>query len=166
MELKKFARLSMLLSLSIVFSLIESMLPVLNGIMIPGLKLGLANIIIVFVLYTYGFKEALYISILRVFLVGLLRTGLFNITFFFSIGGATLSLLCMLIVKKLPFSILGVSVIGSIGHSIGQIGMAILFLNTMNLLYYLPWILLFSIPTGICIGILSNKLIDFYEKNL
>ena len=56
MELKKFARLSMLLSLSIVFSLIESMLPVLNGIMIPGLKLGLANIIIVFVLYTYGFK--------------------------------------------------------------------------------------------------------------
>lgn len=166
MELKKFSRLSMFLSLSIVLSLIEGMIPLLNGIMIPGLKLGLANIIIVFVLYTYGIKEALYVSILRVFLVGLLRTGLFSVTFFFSLGGAILSLFCMFITKKLPFSILGVSVIGSLGHSIGQIGMAIFFLNTMNLLYYLPLILLFSIPTGIFVGILSNKLIDFYEKNL
>ena len=166
MELKKFSRLSMFLALSIVLSIIESMLPLLNGVMIPWLKLGLANIIVVFVLYTYGFKEAIYISILRVFLVGLLRTGLFNITFFFSLGGAFLSLIFMYIAKKLPFSVLGVSVIGSLGHSVGQIGMAILFLNTMNLLYYLPWVLLFSIPTGICIGILSSKLIEFYEKNL
>lgn len=166
MELKEFARLSMLLALSIVLNIVESMIPLLNGIMIPGLKLGLANIIVVFVLYTYGFKQAIYISILRVFLVGLLRTGLFNITFFFSLGGAILSLLCMFIAKKLPFSVLGVSVIGSMGHSLGQIIMAIIFLNTMNLFYYLPFVLLFSIPTGICIGILSSKLIEFYEKNL
>ena len=69
MELKKFSRLSMFLAISIVLNIIESMLPLLNGVMIPGLKLGLANIIVVFVLYTYGFKEAIYISILRVFLV-------------------------------------------------------------------------------------------------
>ena len=166
MELKKFTRLSMLLSLSIVLNIIESMLPLVNGIMIPGLKLGLANIIVVFVLYTYGFKDAIYISLLRVFLVGLLRTGLFNITFCFSLGGAILSLLFMMFARKFSFSIIGVSVIGSLGHSIGQMGMAILLLNTINLLYYLPWILLFSIPTGICVGILSSKLIEFYENNL
>lgn len=166
MELKKFTRLSMFLALSIVLSIIESMVPLFNGIMIPGLKLGLANIIVVFVLYTYGFKEAIYISILRIVLVGLLRTGLFSITFFFSLSGAVLSLICMFITKKFPFSIISVSVTGSLGHSIGQIIMAIILLNNTNLIYYLPWILLFSVPTGICVGILSGKLIEFYENNL
>lgn len=164
MELKKFSRLSMLLALSIVLSIIESVIPLLNGIMIPGLKLGLANIIVIFVLYTYGIKDALYVSLLRVLLVGLLRTGLFNITFFFSLSGAIVSILFMFVMKKLPFSILSVSVVGSLGHSIGQIIMAIIFFKNINLLYYLPWILLFSIPTGICIGILSSKLIDFYKE--
>lgn len=154
----------MLLALSIVLSIIESVIPLLNGIMIPGLKLGLANIIVIFVLYTYGIKDALYVSLLRVLLVGLLRTGLFNITFFFSLSGAIVSILFMFVMKKLPFSILSVSVVGSLGHSIGQIIMAIIFFKNINLLYYLPWILLFSIPTGICIGILSSKLIDFYKE--
>lgn len=164
MELKKFSRISMLLALSIVLSIIESMLPLLNGIMIPGLKLGLANIIVIFVLYTYGLKEALYVSLLRVLLVGLLRTGLFNITFFFSLSGAIISLLFMFVIKKFPFSILGVSVVGSLGHSLGQIIMAIIFLNNINLLYYLPWLLLFSILTGICVGFLANKLIELYKE--
>lgn len=164
MELKQFTRLSMLLALSIVLSIIESMIPLLNGIMIPGLKLGLANIIVVFVLYVYGIKEALYVSLLRILLVGLLRTGLFNITFFFSLSGAIISLLFMFVIKKFPFSILGVSVVGSLGHSLGQIITAIIFLNNVNLLYYLPWLLLFSIPTGICIGLLANKLIEFYKE--
>lgn len=164
MELKQFTRLSMLLALSIVLSIIESMIPLLNGIMIPGLKLGLANIIVVFVLYVYGIKEALYVSLLRILLVGLLRTGLFNITFFFSLSGAIISLLFMFVIKKFPFSILGVSVVGSLGHSLGQIIAAIIFLNNVNLLYYLPWLLLFSIPTGICIGLLANKLIEFYKE--
>lgn len=164
MELKQFTRLSMLLALSIVLSIIESMIPLLNGIMIPGLKLGLANIIVVFVLYVYGIKEALYVSLLRILLVGLLRTGLFNITFFFSLSGAIISLLFMFVIKRFPFSILGVSVVGSLGHSLGQIITAIFFLNNVNLLYYLPWLLLFSIPTGICIGLLANKLIEFYKE--
>lgn len=164
MELKQFTRLSMLLALSIVLSIIESMIPLLNGIMIPGLKLGLANIIVVFVLYVYGIKEALYVSLLRILLVGLLRTGLFNITFFFSLSGAIISLLFMFVIKRFPFSILGVSVVGSLGHSLGQIITAIIFLNNVNLLYYLPWLLLFSIPTGICIGLLANKLIEFYKE--
>ena len=81
MELKKFVRLSLLLSLSVVFNIIESFIPFLNGA-IPGVKIGFANIIVLYVLYKYSFKDALMVSLLRVFLVGILRTGIFSITFF------------------------------------------------------------------------------------
>jgi heptaprenyl diphosphate synthase len=75
----------MLLAISVVLGLIESLIPVFNGL-VPGIKLGLANIVIVFAIYKFSFKEALYISIIRVLLMGILRTGLFSITFFFSLS--------------------------------------------------------------------------------
>ena len=84
MNIKKITRLSMLLAISVVLSLIESMIPMFNGTFV-GIKLGLANIVVLFTLYYFSFKEALIISILRVFLLGILRTGIFSITFFFSL---------------------------------------------------------------------------------
>ena len=166
MELKKFMRLTMFLALSIVLSIIESMFPILNGI-VPGLKLGLANIVIIIVLYIYGFKDALYVSILRVILVGLLRTGLFSINFLFSISGAILSLLFMNLFKKInKLSIIGISVIGSIAHSIGQIIIAIIILKSTAIIYYLPWLLLLSIPTGIIVGIVSKYIINNFSNLL
>ena len=99
MELKKIIRMSMLISLSVVISIIESYIPIFNN-MIPGLRLGLSNIIIIFVLYKYSFKDSMYVSIVRVILVGLLRTGLFSISFFFSLFGAFFSLISMIITKK------------------------------------------------------------------
>lgn len=163
MDTRKIVRLSMLLSLSIVLSLIEGMIPIFSNV-IPGVKLGLANIVIVFVLYLYSFKEAIYVSIARVLLVGLLRTGLFSIVFFFSLSGALLSIIFMYLFKKMNFSIIGVSVIGSICHSIGQVLMAILFLNNINVIYYLPYLLLLSIPTGIIVGISSKQVLKHYNK--
>lgn len=166
MELKKFTRLSMLLALAVVLNIIESVIPLFNGY-IPGLKLGLANSIILLVIYLYSFKDALYVSILRVFLVGILRTGLFSISFFFSLGGAILSVIVMSLVKKYTkLSIIGVSITGSITHSIGQILVAIAILNTANIIYYLPWLLIFSIPTGIVIGQISKELVKYFEKGL
>ena len=99
MEIKRFTRLSMLLALSVVLNIIESMIPFFSGT-IPGLKVGLANVVILFVLYTFSFKDALTLSILRVLLVGILRTGLFSITFFFSIAGAVLSIVVMFFAKN------------------------------------------------------------------
>ena len=165
MEIKKVTRLSILLSLSIVLSIVESLIPVFNGI-IPGLKIGLANIAIMMALYAYWIKEATFVSIARIFIVGLLRTGLFNITFFFSISGAILSLIAMFIFKKIKiFSIIGVSIIGSIFHTIGQILIAIFFDKNSNILYYLPIVILFAIPTGLLIGYISKKsLTNFLEK--
>lgn len=159
MELKKVVRLSMLISLSVVISIIESYVPIFNNV-IPGLRLGLANIIILFVLYKYSFKDSLYVSIVRVILVGLLRTGLFSMTFFFSLSGALFSILFMYLVKKIKkFSVVGVSIIGSITHSIGQIIVAILLLKNENILYYLPYLLIFSIPTGIVTGLIAKRLL-------
>lgn len=166
MELKKFTRLTMLLSLSVVLNIFESIIPLFNGI-IPGLKLGLANSIILLIIYLFSFKDALYVSILRVFLVGILRTGLFSVTFAFSLGGALLSVVMMSLAKsKTKLSIIGVSIIGSITHSIGQIMVAMLVLKTHNIIYYLPWLLVFSIPTGIFIGMISKELVKYFEKRL
>ena len=85
METKKFVRLSMFLALSVVLNLVEAFIPIFNGY-IPGLKLGLANIVTLFIIFEFSFKDAIYVSMLRVFLVAILRTGLFSITFFFSIS--------------------------------------------------------------------------------
>ena len=164
MELKKYTRLSLLLALSVVLNLIESVIPIFNGI-IPGLKLGLANIVILFVLYEFSFKDALYLSFLRVFLVGILRTGLFSITFLFSLGGALFSVIMMFIIKKTTnLSIIGVSVIGSFFHSLGQIIVACILINLKAMLYYLPLLLLFSIPTGIITGFITKQLIKNYNQ--
>lgn len=163
MDTKKIAKLSMLLSISVVLGLIESFIPIFNGIA-PGVKLGLANIVIVFAIYELSFKDALYISILRVFLIGILRTGLFSITFFFSLVGALLSIIAMYLVKKISnMSVVGVSVCGSIFHSIGQIIVAIIFLSNVNIIYYLPILLISSVITGIVVGIISDKVIKYYE---
>jgi len=159
MDFKKTIRLSMLISLSVVISIIESYIPILNNI-IPGLRLGLSNIIILFVLYKYSFKDSLYVSIVRVFLVGLLKTGLFSISFFFSLSGAIFSIITMYLVKKInKFSVVGISIIGSLAHSIGQILIAIFILKNENIIYYLPYLLIFSIPTGIVTGLITNRIL-------
>lgn len=165
MEIRKFTRLSMLLALSVVLNIIENFIPVFNG-SIPGLKLGLANVIVLIVLYSYSFKDGLYISILRVFLVGILRSGLFSVIFFFSLGGSILSVIVMGILKKTKLSIIGVSVLGSISHCIGQILIAVLLIKNVYIVYYVPWLLLFSIPTGILTGYISKYSIDYLQNRL
>lgn len=163
--MKKYMRLVMLLSFSIVLSMFESFIPIFNGY-IPGLKLGLANIIVLIVLYKYDIKDVFFVSILRVIVVGLIRTGLFSINFFFSLSGALFSALSMILFKKTKLSMIGVSVIGSIFHSIGQILIAILFLKNNNMIYYLPWLLILSIPTGLFVGFISKKLLNELEDKI
>lgn len=164
MEMKKFTRLSLLLALCIVLNIIESVIPLFSGY-IPGLKLGLANIVILFVLYCYSFKDALYVSLLRVVIVGITRTGLFSVAFFFSLGGAFLSILMMSLFKRITnLSIIGISIIGSISHSIGQIIMAIVLIESNLMIMYLPWLLMFSIPTGIITGKIALKMLENFKE--
>jgi heptaprenyl diphosphate synthase len=162
METKKFMRLSMLLALSVVLNIIENMVPLFNGA-IPGVKLGLANIVILFVLYQYGFKEAISLSLTRVFLVSILHTGLFSVAFFLSLAGAILSIIAMGLTKKTKLSIVGVSVVGSLFHSLGQVIVVSFFIGSISAFNYLPIICLFAIPTGIITGILSKELIKYFK---
>ncbi len=156
MEIKKISRLSMLLALSVALNIIETFVPLFNGI-IPGLKLGLANIVILISLYIYGFNDTLLLSILRVFIVGILRTGLFSMSFFFSLSGAILSICMMFVAKKISkLSIIGISIVGSLSHTIGQILIAVIFYN-INMIYYMALSLILSIPTGIIIGFLAKE---------
>lgn len=148
--------MAMLLALSVVLNIIESFIPIFSGA-VPGFKLGLSNIVILLVVYIYGFKDALLISILKVFLVGILRTGLFSMSFFFSLGGAILSVIAMCLVKKITkLSIIGVSIVGSISHTLGQFIIAIIFYN-VNMLYYMGLALILALPTGILIGFLTKE---------
>ena len=156
----------MLLALSVALNVIEASLPLFNGY-IPGLKLGLANIVTLFIIYQFSLKDAFYVGILRVFLVGILRTGLFSTTFFFSLSGVIFSIICMYLAKNfLKLSIVGVSIVGSIAHSTGQVLTSILLLQMSSMIYYLPWLLLFSIPTGVLVGIICKQLIKFYDEVL
>lgn len=162
MKTREITKIAILTSICVVISIIESCFTFIGDI-IPGLKLGLANIVIIFALYKYGFKTALLVSLIRVLIVAILRTG-FGINFFFSLSGALFSIISMTILMKTKLSIIGVSIIGSIFHSIGQVLIGIIMLDNYNVIYYLPYLLIFSIPTGIIIGIITKKIINSTEK--
>lgn len=158
MKTKDITTISALTAMSVVIGILESLITPVGDIL-PGLKLGLANVIIIFALYKYNFSKALMISIIRVFIVALLRSG-FGFNFFFSLGGAMLSIIVMALAKKTHLSLIGVSILGSISHSIGQVLIGMLILKNSNIIYYLPYLTLFSIPTGIIIGVIAKKLIN------
>ena len=162
MKTREITKIAILTSICVVISIIESYFTFIGDI-IPGLKWGLANIVIIFALYKCGFKTALLVSLIRVLIVAILRTG-FGINFFFSLSGALFSIIAMTILMKTKLSIIGVSIIGSIFHSIGQVLIGIIMLDNYNVIYYLPYLLIFSIPTGIIIGIITKKIINSTEK--
>lgn len=158
MKIQKLTLIAILTSLALVISIIESFIP---SIGIPGVKLGLANIIILVTLYELGIIEAIFVNVFRVILTGLIRGTIFSMGFLMSFIGAILSIgimiLFYLLIKK--FSIIGVSVIGAIFHVFGQIIVAMFFLGTGYVFYYLPIISISAIITGIFVGIISQLII-------
>lgn len=158
MNTHKIALVGMLTAATIVIAIIESFIP---SIGIPGVKLGLANIMILVTLYELGIKEAVFVNFFRVLTVALLRGTIMSMGFVMSFAGAFLSLLVMIIfylfIKK--FSIIGVSVIGSIFHVTGQILVAMLFLSTPYIIFYLPIIGLSAIITGVLVGMTAKIII-------
>jgi heptaprenyl diphosphate synthase len=151
---QKLALLGLLTALALIASYIEMLIPLPIGI--PGVKLGLANLIIVWALYTVKAREALLINIMRILLVGFLFGNLSMILY--SMAGALLSFLCMYLAKKSGlFSILGVSVIGGIMHNVGQLLVAMAVLETGTLIYYGPILLIAGVVTGLLIGIVAGE---------
>lgn len=148
----------MFISVALVMSYIESLIPIAYPVM--GMKIGLANIVILWVLYSIDIKAAALISILRVLLVGFMFGSLYSIMF--GLSGAVLSLLVMFLLKKTgKFKVLGVSVAGGVAHNIGQIIAAMFILENARLVYYLPFLIVGGVVAGIAVGILGGVL---YKK--
>lgn len=154
----------MFVSVALVFSYIEALIP--TPFTVPGIKLGLANIVIIWILYSMGVKPAIIVNIFRVLLAGLLFGNMYSILF--SAVGAALSLLVMIFMKKNKyFTIVGVSVAGGVVHNIGQIAVSMFVLENARLVYYLPFLLISGVVSGVVIGVLGGilyKRIKLVEK--
>ncbi len=156
MRSKKIAFLGVFIALALICSYVESLIPFYFGI--PGVKLGLTNIVVVIMLYTIGEKEAFAVSMLRIVLAGFLFGNLFSILY--SLAGGLLSFLVMYLIKK--FGLLGVvpvSVCGGISHNIGQIAVAAFVVENYNIFYYIPVLLIAGTITGFLIGIVGQEII-------
>lgn len=152
MRKKAVAYFGMFLALALILSYVESLVPISLGI--PGVKLGLANLITVMVLYRIGAKEAFLLSLLRVIIAGFLFGNLFAILY--SMAGACASLAVMVLLKKVgTFSIIGVSIAGGVFHNIGQLIVAMLVLQSVSLVYYFAVLMIAGLVTGFVIGVLS-----------
>ena len=153
---RKLTFLALTISFAMILSFIESRIPAFTAI--PGVKVGLANIAVIFTLYKFGVYEAIVVSLLRVILVSMLFGN--PQSFLFSVAGAVLSLTVMILLKKLvraPEVVVSVS--GGIMHNIGQIIMASIVLGTNVVAYYLPFLLLSGTLAGIVVGVASATLI-------
>ncbi len=149
-KLRRLTALSLLFALAMIFSFLESRLP--TFIPIPGVKLGLCNVVIIFTLLRLGAPSAVAVSVLRVFLSSVLFGNM--AAFLYSLAGAVLSLAVMLLLKKAEFfSPVGISVAGGVMHNIGQLLMAWLVLGTAGVMYYLPVLLIAGVIAGALIGI-------------
>ena len=150
--IKRIAIMAMMLSLAIILSILESFIPVF----VPGFKLGLANVIILIMLYEFKAYEAFTVLILRIIIQALLRGTIFEPVFFMSLCGGLISYLVMWLFSRMRlFTPIGVSVMGAVFHSTGQILVAMVIMSTAAILYYLPFIALLSLGTGILSGLIA-----------
>lgn len=152
---KRLVLLAMLTAVAMILSYVESLLP---SVGIPGVKMGLANIAVIFALFRFGWKEAAALSLVRVVLVSLLFGSVGAMLY--SLAGAVLSLAVMALLRRIDrFSTVGISVAGGVAHNAGQILMAMLILQTKQLLGYLPVLSVSGIAGGVLTGLAAALLI-------
>ena len=156
MKTRKLTTLGLSVALALILSYVESLLPPL--VAVPGVKVGLPNVVILFLLYRYGWKEAGAVSLVRLLLSAALFSGF--AAFFYGVCGAILSLVGSALLKRTNrFSPLGVSVAGGVLHNLGQIVFAVLVLDSGYIFAYLPVLLLSGTVAGALVGLLAAILL-------
>ena len=151
---KKTAYLGVMLALALICSYVEVLIPIPLGI--PGIKLGIANIVIVFALYSMGIKEAFVLSVMRVTISGFMFGNVIAIAY--SLAGGLLSLLVMFLLKKTDkLSCISISIAGGIFHNIGQMIIATILVDNYYVLYYVPILMIAGFITGGCIGVVAQE---------
>ncbi len=153
---RKVAFLGVFLALALICSYVESLIPFYFGV--PGMKLGLTNVVVLMLLYIIGPMEAILVSVLRILLAGFLFGNAFSIIY--SLAGGILSFVVMVICKKVfRLHIITVSIAGGISHNLGQILMAVLLVENYNVMFYFPVLFFAGIITGALIGVVSQEVI-------
>ncbi len=162
MKTKRLVLLGVLAACAMVFSYLETLIPPIFQA-VPGIKIGLPNVIIVFILYRFSLKDACAISLIKVLAAGILFGN--AMTLLYSFAGAVLSLTVMLILKKTNlFSTVGVSIAGGVSHNVGQIIVAIILLQSAQIGYYMIVLAITGVISGAVIGLLGAGLLKSTEK--
>ena len=160
---RRLVTLAATVAVAMVLSYLESLIPAFTAI--PGIKVGFANIAIIFTLYRLGAREAVLVSVIRVALSSILFGS--PVSFIYALAGATLSLTLMAILKRFtPLGTVTVSIVGGITHNLAQIGVASLLLETDVFTYYCPFLLLSGTVAGIVVGIAGYQLIKRIKLQL
>lgn len=147
------ARVGLMAALALIFSYIEAIIPYNPGV--PGIKLGIANVVTVVALYKFGAKDAASVSVLRVVLAGLLFNGVFGMLY--ALAGAVVSLAGMILLKKTGlFSVTGVSMAAGVLHNMGQLLVAAALIEDLHIFFYFPVLMFSGIAAGILVGIASS----------
>lgn len=161
MKARRIAFLGLCVALSMILSYFESLIPPL--VAVPGVKVGLPNLVMIFMLYKIGPKETVAVSLVRVVLVSILFGSV--VSMIYSLVGATLSLAGMILLKKTgKFSTLTVSVVGGVLHNIGQVLTAMAIMETSQIIYYLPVLLISGTIAGVVIGLTASLIVKRMER--
>ena len=158
---KRVTLLGLTLAAAMLLSYVETLIPPLSSV--PGIKIGLANIAVIFALYRLEIKNAFLVSMVRVILSAMLFGNI--VGFAYSAVGALLSLIVMVSLKRTGnFSIYGVSIAGGVAHNVGQIAAAVFIIGSGSIAYYLPVLIISGTIAGAVIGIVSGIIIKRLEK--
>ena len=173
--MRRTAELGLFLALALILSYVESLIPFSFGI--PGIKLGLPNLIVLLLLYetpdggqkkslhlTKGAREALLVNGLRIVLSGFLFSNLYAILY--ALAGAVFSFLVMLLGRRTKrFSMVGVSILGGVFHNIGQMLVAMLVVETFAVAYYVPFLIIAGTVTGALLGFVGIQLLPYLRRD-
>ena len=161
-HIRRIAVLSILTTVALVLSYVEAILPPIWAA-VPGIKIGLPNIIIIFILYKTGLKDAITVSAIRLFLVALLFGN--AMTLLYSAAGAILSILLMMVCKRINlFSMVGVSIVGGVAHNLGQILVAIAIFETSQIGYYMLVLAVTGTIAGVFVGVAASIVLKRFER--
>ena len=152
---------AMFVALAMILSYIESLIPI--PFAVPGMKIGLANLVVIVALYVMDEKAAISISVIRVILVSFTFANLSAMIF--SLAGALCSIICMLLLKRTGnYSVSGVSIVGAVSHNVGQLMVAMAVVNTVQVISYLPILIIFGVTSGFLMGMLAIMVINRIKK--
>ncbi|MGL5020467.1 MAG: Gx transporter family protein [Mycoplasmatales bacterium] len=164
-NIKKLVNMSLFISISILLSIIEAMLPI--SFLVPGIKLGLANIILVLLIFNYSLKDLIVFQFVKITVTTFIL-GVFSV-YLFSLSGGMLALFIMYTFKKVfgkYVTIYTISVLGSVAHAVGQTLFAAFYLKTSELILYIPFLVIFGCISGLAIGHIAFKIQPSFERKL